>query len=362
MTDKIQKVEEAIKEEQDEEIVKETEDVEVMDTVSCWSKVGVKMFLIYFSIIVILTLITAKVMFFPASSPLDIFADADTDVESDSEGTPSSSGSVERIFVPLNRNYTGAIHSVNSNGTDYKFLDFGAYKTINHISVVKNLTDYVGVSYTKGSDYNRSYIYKWTENLITTKPVVEANTIELEFDNDGRKFAYVEKSAKGKQSITLCGSDKSISARIESDKSNYFSPRFDVLGEILYYIEHSEDNKEKYNIRAFGPTSLHEIVAVIKVRPDQMFVSPSSDILIRVKNESGNNELVLINSKTAAAKSLYQSKKEFICAGFSANGQEIYFIKRSGYSGWAFFKLILKADGKNVVQLIKDENGYMIKI
>lgn len=360
MTEKLQKVEEAIKEEG--EVAKETENVEDLENVSCRSKVGVKLFLVYFSIIVILTLITVKVMFFPATSSLDIFADADTDVESDSEGASSGSGPVERIFVPLNRNYSGAIHSVNSDGSDYKFLDFGAYKTINHISVMKNAPEYVAVSYTKGSDYSRSYIYKWKENLITTQPVVEANTFELEYDNEGKKFAYVGKSAKGKKYIAMGGDDKSKSIRNESGMDDFFAPRFDAVGETLFYIKHNEDNKEKYNIRAYGPTNSHDIVAVVKACPEQMFISPSSEILIRIKNESGDNELILIDSKTAAAKSLYQSKKEIICAGWSANGQAIYFIKRSGYSGWAFYKLILKADGKTSVQLIKDEKGQMIKI
>ena len=93
-----------------------------------------------------------------------------------------------------------------------------------------------------------------------------------------------------------------------------------------------------------------------------MFITPNSDILIRVKNESGNNEFILIDSKTAATKSLYESKKEIICAGLSSDDQVIYFIKRSGYSGWAFFKLIVKEDGKISILAIMDEKKQMIKI
>lgn len=141
----------------DEEVKIEdkTESNEKFNIVSFCATVSTKMFLIYFSIITILTLILVKVLYFPSRSIFDVFADADTDIESDSEIGPDYP--IERLFVPINRGNSCEIHTFNTDGSGYKFLDFGLYKTFDHVHALKTEKYVLLLSYKRASNQSLSY-------------------------------------------------------------------------------------------------------------------------------------------------------------------------------------------------------------
>lgn len=337
-----------------------TESNENVNIVPFCATVSTKMFLIYFSIITILTLIMVKVFYFPSRSVFDVFADADTDIESDSEIGPDSP--IERLFVPINRGNSFEIHTFNTDGSGYKFLDFGLYKTFDHVHALKTEKDILLVSYKRASNQSLSYLYNWEKNTIT-KPLIEPNSYQMVANHNYSLLAFICIDQNGISSIEVCDENLNSLKRCKSNKFNYSLPRFGGPANNLFYVENDIDSNDMFVIKSVNLDDMKtSAIFELTNRPEDMYVSSHLEILVKIRNNDGQNELIAIDSKNGKSKSILKTKKEINCLGWSSDGSVGYFSKQTGISGRHIYKAIAKADGKTSFRSIKYENGDKIRI
>lgn len=354
---------EEIKDERGEEETGSNE--KILQYVPLCSKISTKLFLFYFGIVTILTIIFVKVVFFPSTSAFDVFADPDTDIESDSEIGPDSP--VERLYVPVNRGNSGDIHTFNTDGSGYKILKFGLYKSFDHVHAIKPRKDLLLLSFKRGSHESLSYFFNWEKNTIS-ESITQLNSSQMVTDYKFKILAFVrtDKNEKGsKTSILIADKDPNISnimISIESDKFNYSLPRFGEFSSLLFYVENAIDSNDKFVIKCIDIDDMQSATVIeLNNRPEEMYVSANFEILIKIRTNDGNYELMTVDAKKGTSKSFFKSKKEIFCVGWSSDGLNSFFTKKTGLSGRNVYKTITKADGKVSFRSIKDEKGNKIR-
>lgn len=168
----------------------------------------------------------------------------------------------------------------------------------------------------------------------------------------------------GKSSIEICDENLNSLKRCKSNKFNYSLPRFGGPANHLFYVENDIDSNDKLfviksvNLDDMKTSTIFELTN----RPEDMYVSSHFEILVKILNNDGQNELIAIDAENGKSKSILKTKKEIDCLGWSSDGSVGFFTKQTGISGRHIYKAIAKADGKTSFRSIKDENGNKIRI